>query len=52
MKKITAKELDRKFDAGEDITEYLDFSKVRRPGQENKLNKNQPQKDNKKEHKK
>jgi hypothetical protein len=26
MKKITAKEFDKKFDNGEDITEYLDFS--------------------------
>ena len=26
MKTITAKEFDRKFDNGEDITEYLDFS--------------------------
>ncbi len=26
MKKITAKEFDEKFDNGEDITEYLDFS--------------------------
>lgn len=26
MKKITAKEFDKKFDSGEDITEYLDFS--------------------------
>ena len=26
MKTITAKEFDEKFDNGEDITEYLDFS--------------------------
>ncbi len=26
MKKITAEEFDRKFDNGEDIDEYLDFS--------------------------
>lgn len=26
MKNITAKEFDKKFDNGEDITEYLDFS--------------------------
>ena len=32
--KASAKELDRKFDAGEDITRYLDLSKVRRPGHE------------------
>ncbi len=28
MKKVTAKELDEKFDNGEDISEYLDFSKA------------------------
>lgn len=28
---ITAEELDRKFDAGEDISLYLDWSKARRP---------------------
>ena len=32
--KAKAKELDRKFDAGEDITAYLDLSKARRPGHE------------------
>ncbi len=31
---ITAKELDRRFDAGEDISEYLDLSKATRPGLE------------------
>jgi hypothetical protein len=31
-----AEELDRKFDAGEDISQYLDFSKARRTGQEQK----------------
>ena len=31
MKTITAKEFDEKFDNGEDITEYLDFSKAIRP---------------------
>lgn len=29
-KKITAEELDRKFDAGEDVSEYFDFTKARR----------------------
>ena len=29
-----AKELDRKFDVGEDITRYLDLLKPRRPGHE------------------
>lgn len=36
MKGIKAKEIDRKFDAGEDISQYLDISKVRRPKQEQK----------------
>lgn len=36
-KKITAEELDRKFDDGEeDILEYFDLSKARRPGLEPK----------------
>ena len=33
---MKAEELDRKFAAGEDVSEYLDFSKARRPGQEQK----------------
>ena len=32
--KAKAKELDTKFDSGEDITKYLDLSKARRPGHE------------------
>ena len=31
---VKAKDLDRKFDAGEDITRYLELSRARRPGQE------------------
>jgi len=31
---ITAKELDRRFDEGEDISAYLDWSKATRPGLE------------------
>ena len=31
---ITAKELDHRFDAGEDISAYLDWSKATRPGLE------------------
>ena len=31
---MKAEEFDRKFDRGEDITKYLDFSKARRPGTE------------------
>ena len=33
---MKARSLDRKFDAGEDITKYLDLSKARRPRQEQK----------------
>ena len=33
---MKAKEFDKKFDAGEDITKYLDVSKARRPEQEQK----------------
>jgi len=33
---MKAKEFDEKFNGGEDITEYLDVSKVRRPEQEQK----------------
>jgi hypothetical protein len=34
--KIKAKDFDKKFEGGEDIGEYLDFSKATRPGQEQK----------------
>ena len=33
---MKAKQLDRKFDRGEDITKYLDVSKAPRPEQEQK----------------
>ena len=33
---MKAKEIDRKFDEGEDVSEYLDITKSRRPGQEQK----------------
>ncbi len=36
MKNIKAKEIDKKFDEGEDISKYLDLSKARRPEQEQK----------------
>ncbi len=36
MKSITAAELDKKFDDGEDISEYFDLSNIRRPGLEAK----------------
>jgi len=36
MKAIKAKEIEKKFDEGEDISKYLDISKARRPNQEQK----------------
>ena len=33
---MKAREFDRKFDEGQDITQYLDVSKARRPEQEQK----------------
>ncbi len=33
---MKAKDLDKKFDSGEDITRYLDLTKARRPAQEQK----------------
>ncbi len=33
---MKAKEFDKKFDKGEDITKYLDYSKAKRPGREQK----------------
>jgi hypothetical protein len=33
---MKAKEIDKKFDEGEDISKYLDITKARRPGQEQK----------------
>lgn len=33
---MKAKELDKKFDAGEDVSEYLDVAKARRPQQDQK----------------
>ncbi len=33
---MKAEELDKKFDAGEDITQYLELSRARRPEQEQK----------------
>jgi hypothetical protein len=30
--KVKAKEFDKKFDAGEDVTKYLDLTRARRPG--------------------
>lgn len=36
MKAIKAKEIEKKFDEGEDISKYLDLSKARRTEQEQK----------------
>ena len=36
MKAIKAKEIERKFDEGGDISKHLDLSRVRRPKQEQK----------------
>ena len=33
---MKAKDLDKKFDSGEDVTGFLDLSKAGRPGQEQK----------------
>jgi hypothetical protein len=33
---MKAKDFDRRFDEGEDVTEYLDLSKIRKPVQEQK----------------
>ena len=33
---MKARKLDRKFDEGQDITEYLDLERARRPSQEQK----------------
>jgi len=33
---MKAKDLDRRFDDGEDVTQFLDLSKARRPGHEQK----------------
>ena len=35
-KSIKAKEFDKQFDNGKDISEYLDIENARRPGQEQK----------------
>jgi hypothetical protein len=31
---ITSAEFDRRFEAGEDVSQFMDLSKVRRPGRE------------------
>ena len=42
-KKITAEEFDRMFDAGEDVTEYLDLSSARRPNRRRRVNVDLPE---------
>ena len=36
VKRISAAEFDAKFDAGEDVSDYMDWDNVRRPGLEKK----------------
>jgi len=36
IEKITAEELDRRFDKGEEILQYFDLSSARRPGLESR----------------
>ena len=36
MRTISAEEFDRRFDDGEDVSEFLDMSRARRPGQVSK----------------
>jgi CopG antitoxin of type II toxin-antitoxin system len=44
VKTISAEEFDRRFDAGEDMSDYLDWSSFRRPGLEPKrVNLDMPQ---------
>jgi hypothetical protein len=33
---MKSEDLDKRFDSGEDISKYLDLSKIRKPGQEQK----------------
>ncbi len=33
---MKAREFDKRFDSGEDVTEYLDMAKAKRPGQQSK----------------
>jgi len=35
-KSITSEEFDKKFNSGEDVSEYLDLKKLDKPGQEQK----------------
>lgn len=42
-KKITTEELDRKFDAGEDVLDYFDLSTMRRPNRRRRVNVDLPE---------
>ena len=42
-KKITAEEFDRRFDAGEDMGDYLDLSSKRRPNRRRRVNVDLPE---------
>ena len=44
QKQISAEEFDRRFDDGEDMSDFLDWSRARRPGLESKrVNLGMPQ---------
>jgi len=44
MSKTTAKNLEQKFDAGEDVSDYFDWSKATRPGlKKDRINLDLPQ---------
>ena len=44
VKTISAEEFDRRFDDGEDMSDFLDWSRARRPGLESKrVNLDMPQ---------
>jgi hypothetical protein len=43
MKKITTEEFDRRFDAGEDVSDYIDWSKARRPNKRRRVNVDLPE---------
>ena len=43
MKKISAEEFDRRFDAGEDMGDYLDGSTMRRPNRRRRVNVDLPE---------
>jgi len=42
-KKISAEEFDRRFDAGEDMGDYIDWSTMRRPNKRRRVNVDLPE---------